>query len=56
MKNNKEIKDVVRCKDCCHGEIQQIDDDGRIWIDCGKAGHLIDGEWFCADGERGERV
>jgi len=48
--------EIVRCKDCCHGEpvkngagedcIQCNNDD--LWLD----GNLNFPDWYCADGER----
>lgn len=42
-------QELVRCKDCKHGE------DWGVLIACGKArgfGLTHDKNWFCADGER----
>lgn len=41
--------DVVRCKDCEHS----YEDTGGLWCSYGIClGCIVEGDWFCADGER----
>lgn len=42
--------EIVRCKDCKHGEIDTAINGVLLSITCGGVRHRP--EWFCADGER----
>ena len=44
----KEQPEIVRCKDCKHGQLIQ----GEIWCHKYVPRTMIPPDWFCADGER----
>ena len=43
--------DIVRCKECKHRD-EATSPYGEIW--CKRNDRSVDGDWFCADGERKE--
>ena len=47
-----DVVEVVRCKDCKHGDTG-INEDGKFFWKCiGRCYGGVDPEWYCADGER----
>lgn len=47
----KDVKVVVRCKDCKHQDPDRVNDGSGCYV-CRKGHGWKPDDWFCADGER----
>ena len=50
-KANKNLVEVVRCKDCKHSDKTDCAE-GFVWCNRNGEGHGTTEDWFCADGEK----
>lgn len=52
----KEFVNVVRCEDCKYASWDRyVDGNVPIWS-CSQIDRDVDSDWFCADGERKEKL
>ena len=54
-KRYEPVAELVRCKDCLYGADFDIDVYPYVAYLCEKGYGSHTGDWFCADGERGNR-